>query len=211
MHEVLPYPPPDNDGINKTNLLWKIWTKPQATLAYLLDKHIDEHVSLFFVLGGIARAVARAAAQYSAHSTHKMSASAALIFAIIGGSISGIITYTGYSWGMSLIGGWLGGRATNDQFKIVLGWALVPSIATLAFLIPALSVLGGEFASTPLLTNTLLIGCGLAQIGLGIWSSVILLKGVVLIQKFGVGRALANVVLPGAVVIGLILLIASFW
>lgn len=211
MHEVLPYSPPDNGGINKTNLLRKIWTKPRATLAYLLDKHIDEHVSLFFVLGGIARAVVRATAQYAAHSTHKMSISAALLFAIIGGSISGIMTYTGYSWGMSLIGSWLGGRATNNEFKIVLGWALVPSIATLAFLIPALAVLNSEFASTPLLANTLLTGCGLAQIGLGIWSSIILIKGVVLIQNFGIGRALANVVLPGAVVIGLILLIASFW
>jgi hypothetical protein len=211
MHEILPYSPPDNGGINKTNLLRKIWTKPRATLAYLLDKHIDEHVSLLFVLGGIARAVARVAAQYSTQSTHKMGVSAALLLAVIGGSISGIITYTGYSWGMSLVGGWLGGKATNDQFKIVLGWALVPSIATLIFLFPALSALNGEFASTPLLVHTLLAGCGLAQVGLGIWSSIILTKGVILIQNFGVGRALANVVLPGVVVIGMILLMASFW
>jgi hypothetical protein len=67
-----------------------------------------------------------------------MGLSTSLILAIIGGSISGIITYTGYSWGMSLIGGWLGGRATNDQFKIVLGWALVPSIATLFFFVSCL-------------------------------------------------------------------------
>jgi hypothetical protein len=50
MHEVLPYLPPDNGGINKTNLLRKIWTKPQATLVYLLDKHSDEHISLFLYL-----------------------------------------------------------------------------------------------------------------------------------------------------------------
>jgi hypothetical protein len=208
MHEILPYSPPDNGGINKTNLLRKIWTEPQATLSYILANHIDEHVSLFFVLGGIARAVARAVAQYP---NHKMGASAALIFALIGGSISGIITYTAYSWGMNLIGSWLGGKATNDQFKMVLGWALVPSIATLLFLIPALAALGGEFASTPLLTDTLLAACGLAQIGLGIWASVLLIKGVIIIQGFSLGRSLANVVLPGAVVIGLVLLIASFW
>ncbi|GAA4502016.1 hypothetical protein GCM10023172_24720 [Hymenobacter ginsengisoli] len=211
MHEVLPYSPPDNDGVNKTNLLRKIWSKPRATLAYVLDKHIDEHVSLFFVLGGIARAVARVTAQYSSQPTHKMGLSTSLILAIIGGSISGIVTYIGYSWGLSLIGGWLGGRATNDQFKIVLGWALVPSITTLVFLFPALCVLNGEFTSTPLLADTLLASCGLAQIGLGIWSSVILIKGVILIQNFSIGRAMANVLLPGAVLIGLILLIASFW
>lgn len=211
MHEVLPYSPPDNGGINKTNLLRKIWTKPQATLTYLLDRHIDEHISLLFVLGGIARAVARVAAQYYTPSTHKMGVSASLLLAVIGGSISGIITYTGYSWGMSLVGGWLGGKAVNDQFKIVLGWALVPSIATLIFLFPALSALNGEFANSPLLVHTLLAGCGFAQLGLGIWSSIILIKGVMLIQNFDLGRALANVLLPGAVVIGAILLLASFW
>lgn len=211
MHEVLPYSPPNNGGIDKTNLLRKIWTNPRATLTYLLDRQIDEHVSLFFVLGGIARAVARVATQYATQPTHKMGVSAALLLAVMGGSISGIITYTGYSWGMSLVGGWLGGKATHDQFKIVLGWALVPGIATLLFLLPALSALNGEFASSPLLVQTLLAGCGLAQLGLGVWSSIILIEGVVLIQNFGVGRALANVVLPGAVVIGLLLLVASFW
>ena len=210
MHEVLPYSPPDNGGINKTNLLRKIWTKPGNTLAYLLDNGIDEHVSLFFVLGGIARAVARVATQYTTQSTHKMGISAALLLAVISGSISGIITYTGYSWGMSLVGGWLGGKATNNQFKIVLGWALVPSIATLIFLLPALSALNGAFAGSPLLVHTLLAGCELAQVGLGIWSSIILIKGIMLIQHFSVGRALANVVLPGAVVVGAILLIAIF-
>jgi hypothetical protein len=208
MHKVLPYLPPDNGGINRSNLLRKIWTKPQAVLIYVLANQIDEQVSLFFVLGGIARAVARAVTQYP---THKLGGSAALLLAIVSGSISGMITYTGYSWGMSLIGGWLGGKAPNAQFKIVLGWALIPSITTLLFLIPALSALSGEFASTPLLTNTLLVGCGLAQIGLAIWSTVILLKGVALIQGFTIGRSLANVLLPGIIVVGLILLIASFW
>ena len=208
MHEVLPYLPPNNGGINRTNLFRKIWTEPQATLRYILANRVEEHVSMFFVLGGIARAVGRAIAQ---HPTHKTGGAAALVFAIIGGSISGMITYTSYAWGMSLIGGWLGGKATNDQFKLVLGWALVPTIAALLLLIPTLSALSGEFASTPLLTSTLLIGCGLAQLGLGIWSSVILVKGVLLIQSFTVGRALANVLLPGAIVVGLILLIASFW
>jgi len=208
MHEVLPYSPPNNGGINRTNLFRKIWTEPRATLNYILANRINEHVSLLFVLGGIARAVGRAIAQ---HPTHKMSGAAALVLAIVGGSISGIITYTGYAWGMSLAGGWLGGKATNDQFKIVLGWALVPTIATLLLSIPTLAVLSGEAASTPLLTHTLLVGGGVLQLGLGVWATIILLKGVALIQGFTIGRSLANVLLPGAVVVGLILLIASFW
>lgn len=208
MHNVLPYSPPENGGINRTNIFRKIWTEPRATLRYILTNHVDEHVSLLFVLGGIARAVGRAIAQYP---THKMGGAAALVFAIVGGSISGIITYTGYAWGMSLAGGWLGGKATTDQFKMVLGWALVPTIATLLLSIPTLAVLSGEAASTPLLTHALLAGCGLVQLGLGLWATIILLKGVTLIQDFTIGRALANVLIPGALVVGLVLFIASFW
>jgi hypothetical protein len=210
MHEVLPYSPPNNSGINRTNLFRKIWTKPRATLSYILVNRVDEHVSMLFVLGGITRAVGRAITQYP---TNKMGGALTLILAIIGGSISGMITYTSYAWGMSLIGGWLGGKASIDQLKTVLGWALVPTITTLLLLIPTLAALSGEVPGVagPLLSSPLAVVCAFLQMGLGIWSTVILLKGIALIQKFTIGKSLANVLLPGAVLIGLILLISSFW
>lgn len=207
MHEILPYSAPNKGGINRTTLLRKIWTEPQATLTYLVANSIDEHVSLLFVLGGIARAVSRAAAG----APSKTGASAALLFAVIGGSISGIITYTAYSWAMSLVGGWLGGKASTYQFKIVLSWALIPTIATLLFSVPILYLFDGASVSNSLLTDALLTGCSLAQLGLSIWAVIILIKGVMIIQRFEVGRALANMVLPGVAVVGVIVLIASFW
>lgn len=209
MHEVLPYSPPTNGGINRANLFRKIWTEPRATLSYVLANRVDEHVSMFFVLGGITRAVGRAITQYP---TNKMGGVLTLILAIVGGSISGMITYTSYAWGMSLIGGWLGGKASSDQLKTVLGWALVPTIATLLLLIPILAALSGEVLGVAgLLFGPLAMACALLQLGLGIWSTIILLKGVALVQGFTIGKSLANVLLPGVVLIGLILLIASFW
>ncbi|MGI4762116.1 MAG: YIP1 family protein [Janthinobacterium lividum] len=210
MHKVLPYSPPDNGGINRTNLFRKIWTEPRATLSYILANQVDEHVSLLFVLGGITRAIGRAITQYP---TNKMGGATTLILAIVGGSISGMITYTGYAWGMSLMGGWLGGKASSDQLKTVIGWALVPTIATLLLLIPTLAVLSDEVSGMagPLLPNSLALACALLQIGLGIWSTVILLKGVALVQEFTIGRSLVNVLLPGALLIGLILLVSTFW
>ena len=210
MHEVLPYSPPDNRGINRTNLFRKIWTEPRATLSYILANQVDDHISMLFVLGGITRAVGRAITQYP---TNKMGGAGTLILAIVGGSISGMITYTGYAWGMSLTGGWLGGKASNAQLKIVLGWALVPTIASLLLLIPTLAVLSGEVISVagPLLSSLLTMACAFLQIGLGIWATAILLKGVALVQGFTIGRSLANVLLPGAVLVGFILLISAFW
>ncbi|MGI4864517.1 MAG: YIP1 family protein [Janthinobacterium lividum] len=205
MRESSSYPTSESGNSTKANLLRKVWTEPQATLRYSLAKCPDEYVTRLFVLGGITRAVGRAIAHYPGH---QMSAAASLIFAIIGGSISGVITYTAYAWGMSLAGSWLGGEASSDQFKTVIGWALVPTIASL-LLLPTLAVLGGEGPSLPLLPNALLLGCGLVQIVLGGWSTIILLKGVALVQGFRLGRSLVNVLLPGALLLIVILGVAS--
>ena len=202
MHESSSYPAPASGNITKDNLLRKIWTEPQATLRYILARCPDEYVMRLFVLGGITRAVGRAISQ---HPGHQMSAAGSLIFAIIGGSISGVVTYTAYAWGMSLTGDWLGGKASSDQCKTVIAWASVPTIASLVLLLPTLAVLGGEGPSLPRLPNAMLLGCGLIQIVLGGWSTIILLKGVALIQGFSLGRSLVNVLLPGVLLLAGIL------
>lgn len=210
MQESSPYLSPESGNITKANLLRKIWLEPQATLRYVLARCPDEYVTRLFILGGIARAVGRAAGHYPGS---KLSVAASLVFALVGGSISGMVTYTAYAWAMRLLGGWLGGKASSNQFKTVLGWALVPAATALLLLLPALAIQSGELPIPKLtwLPNTLLIGCGLAEIVLGSWSTIILVQGVALIQGFTLSRALANVLLPGTVLLGTILLIATFY
>ena len=164
---------------------------------------------MLFVLGGIARAVGRAAS----HPASKTNAAGLLLLAVVGGSISGIMTYTIYAWGLSLTGRWLGGKASTAQFKTVLGWALVPLISSLALLIPTLAVLGGEAPMLPisLPPSALVIGCGVLQLVLSTWSVTILLQGITLIQPFGIGKALLNMLLPGGLVIGAFLAFTALW
>ncbi|MGI4741888.1 MAG: YIP1 family protein [Janthinobacterium lividum] len=211
MHRVLPYSESDYEGIGKHNLLTSIWRRPRATLVFILAKQPDEYISILFFLGGIARAVERAISQQR---SDKMSVGAMLLLAIVMGSTSGWITSSLYAWGMTIVGRWLGGTDDNDQFKTVLAWAQVPSIAGLLLLVPALVVFKGDSLrevrlAYPLLTHSVWLVVGLVEVGLGSWSVAILLKGVALIQGFSTARALANILLPGSLVVAFIFLIAG--
>jgi hypothetical protein len=211
MHKALPYSESDYEGIGKHNLLTSIWGRPRATLVFILAKQPDKHISILFFLGGIARAVERAISQLR---SDKMSAGTVLLLAIVMGSISGWITSSLYAWGMTIVGRWLGGTDDNDKFRTVLAWAQVPSIAGLLLLVPALDILKDDSLrevrlTYPLLTHSVLLVIGFAEIVLASWSVVILLKGVALIHGFSTARALANVLLPGSLVIAFILLIAG--
>nr|GFD29320.1 hypothetical protein [Tanacetum cinerariifolium] len=144
----------------------------------------------------------------------KTSAGAILLLAIVMGSISGWITSSLYAWGLTIVGRWLGGEADNERFKTVLAWAQVPVATGLLLLWPALVFLkDGSFQALrqayPLLTSGVLPLLFAAKVVLGSWSVAILLKGVILIQGFSPGRALANMLLPGALVVAFILLIAG--
>jgi hypothetical protein len=211
MHKVLPYSENDYEGINKRNLLTSIWRRPRATLVFILAKCPDNYISILFFLGGIARAVERAISQQR---SDKMSVGAMLLLAIVVGSISGWITSSFYAWGMTIVGRWLGGKADNEKFNTVLAWAQVPSIAGLLLLWPTLVFLKDDSfcevrLTYPLLAHSVLPMLLLAKVLLGSWSVIILLKGVTLIQEFSIARALANILLPGSLVVVFILLIAS--
>lgn len=138
-----------------------------------------------------------------------MSTTSILLLALVGGGLFGWITYLLYAWGMSVTGQWLRGRSNYDTFRTVLAWSLVPSITTLLFLMPEVAVFGDSLFKSDLVvyslaSRTLAIAGGLAQLVFSIWSLVILIKGIMLVQNFSLGRALANMILPGGIVIAFV-------
>jgi hypothetical protein len=209
MQEALPESEATRPAISEDTLLSKLWTQPKATLTYILGYCPDKYLSVLFMLGGIVRALDRAS---SKHEGDHFSTAGIIALAVIGGSISGWISYSLYAWGMRVAGNWLGGRASTEEFKTITAWSLVPSIVGLLFLIPEVAILGDslfkrnqEVAS--LLESSILTMCALGEAALAIWSFVLLVKGTQIIQDFSVGRALANIVLPAIVVIVPILLL----
>jgi hypothetical protein len=209
MHETLPESEADGSAISEDTLLSKLWTQPKATLTYILGYCPDKYVSVLFMLGGIVRAIDRAS---SKNQGDHLSTAAILMLAVISGSISGWLSYSLYSWGMRVTGNWLGGRASTDEFKTIMAWSLVPSIAGLLFLIPEVAILGDKLFRTTqetasALEDGILTVCQIGEVVLSVWSFVLLVKGTRIIQGFSVGRALANILLPAIVIIAPILLL----
>jgi hypothetical protein len=213
MQEIVPQPNAASSGISEDTLLSKLCTQPKATLTYILTYCPDKYLSVLFMLGGIVRAIDRAS---SKNQGDHFSTAAILALALIGGSISGWISYSIYAWSLRVAGNWLGGRARTNEFKTIVAWSLVPSIAGLLLLLPEIAILGDSlFKSkqddTSGLETSILTICNLGGVVLGIWSFVLLVKGTQLIQEFSVGRALANIILPIIViVVPILLLVLAF-
>ena len=209
MHETSTGPNYEEAVITEHNLLQKLWFHPTATLRFVLANCPDKYVPALLVLAGIVRAIDRAAAKNQGDT---MSLTGVLFLAIVGGGVFGWLTYLLYAWGIRVTGQWLGGRGDYDTFRTVLAWSLVPTIATLLLLLPEIAVFGDSFFKSELevyslASRTLAIASGLAQIVCSIWTFIILLRGIMLVQDFSLSRALVNMLLPGGVVVGFVLVL----
>ncbi|MCB2409822.1 Yip1 family protein [Hymenobacter lucidus] len=202
--------------IQADNALSQIWFKPKRTLAFLLANHPDKYVLPLLVLGGITRAIDRASMKDMGD---KMSTATILLTAVLGGGLFGWLSYYLYAWLLSTTGRWLQGTASSHKFRTVIAWALVPSVVSLALVLPEVVVFGEDlFKSEPENTshfNNIMWGVvSLLQATLGIWTIVILVKGTALVQNFTTGKAILNLILPGLVVFApfmlLLLLIEAF-
>ena len=201
-------------SIDYNNLLTKIWFNPKNTLEYILKNHYDKDVTIFFILGGIVRAIDRATGN---NMGDDMSTIEVLTIAIISGALFGWITYYIYAWAISVTGRWLNGKSKPAHFRTIIAWALVPSICSLILLVPEVMIFGDDlFKSEPinqsLFLDISLISFLVLKITLSTWSMVIVVKGISLIQNFGIWKSILNMILPGlAILITIIILVLVFY
>lgn len=198
------------NDINEGNLFFKIWLKPKETLTYILSNCPDRFVLLLFALGGISRSIDRAASKGMGDTVSTISI---LSIAIIAGGLFGWMYYFFYAWLLEATGKWLKGTASYSQFKTILAWSMIPAISSLILLIPELLIFGEDVFKSELsnpngITDGIFMLFGLLEITLGIWTLVIFIKGVCLIQNFSVGKAILNSILPALLIVIPIVLIA---
>ena len=199
----------EDTEITDKNLFIKIWTKPTKTLTYILDKCPTKHVTLLLILAGITNSIDNAISRGTGDS---MSITTVLISAVIIGGLFGWLGYYIYAWALSATGRWLKGKAINAEFRTIIAWSSVPAICSLVLLIPQLLLYGDElFKSEPMLDTEILyytmIGFGIIEFCIAIWSIVIMVKGIMIVQDFGIGKSILNMFLPGLILIIPILLI----
>lgn len=184
--------------LSEKKLLFTIWLKPKQTFTYILKYCPDKFVILFFVLGGIGRAIDRAV---NRNMGDELSLGVILAIAIIGGALFGWISYYFYAWLLKVSGKWLKGEASTNKYRTVLAWSIVPQVLSLLLVVPQILLFGNGFFSSEFEEPSLALGIsllifGLIDIALGIWSLVILVNGIMVIQNFGAGKAFLNAILP---------------
>ncbi|NRB59279.1 MAG: YIP1 family protein [Winogradskyella sp.] len=200
--------------IEEGKLLYQIWFQPKETLKYILKNCPEKYMIVLFMLGGIVDAISRASDKGLGDSRSTLSV---LLIAFLFGGIFGLITNFIYAWALSVTGQWLKGKANASKFRTVIAWSLVPSIASLFLIIPELIILGDDLFKSEPIVDTAVNSIawfifGIMEITLGVWTIIILVKGIAMVQNFTIGKAILNMILPILIILAplmLLLLIVS--
>ena len=188
-------------SINEKDLLITIWTKPKVTLEYILKYCPNKYVNVLLMFGGVANAV-NLNYQYFV-GDKSFSTILFLIVVVLGGVLGWLAGYIEAAL-LSWVGEWLNGRADTNQFMTVIAWSAIPSICSLILVIP--NIMMGDLEPS-LLTRVLYYFISGLELAVSIWSAIILIKGISLVQKFKIGKAILNACLPAIVIIVPILMI----
>ncbi|MCF4101912.1 YIP1 family protein [Gillisia sp. M10.2A] len=196
-----------NNKIAINSVFETIWLKPTASLKFIIRNYPRKYVTVLLMLGGVVNSVDRAS---RIGMGDDMSLAAVLIISLGLGAGLGWISFYIYAYTLSITGNWLKGSSEPKEFRTIIAWSLVPSIAGLLLLIPEILFFGDEVfksnvSNTSLSFNPAKLIFGAVELIFWLWSVVILVKGIKIIQKFSTGRALANMMLPVGIIMGVIL------
>jgi len=188
------------ESFTDKEIFTKIWIQPRAVLRYIHLNRYDKYVTVLLVFAGISRAFDRAATRDLGD---KLSLIGILGSCIIFGGLLAWLTYYIYSGLISWTGKWLNGQGDTNSILRVLAYGMIPSVISLIVLIPQIGIYGieifkadGDISSEGLASNILVYGSIALELILGICTIIFCLIGISEVQKFGIGKAILNCLLP---------------
>lgn len=189
----------------------KLWSEPRLVFRFIHDHHYDKYTHVLLILAAIVRGLDQAATKSMGD---KMSLPAVLAISIIAGGIFGWMSYYIYAAMTSWTGKWLKGEADTTSLLRVLAYAMTPSILSLLILIPQIAIFGnGIFQSEINLEDNNTASSAfyyislLVELTLGIWTLCFIVVGISEVQKFSIGKAILNLLLPALIILAIVTLI----
>lgn len=189
----------------------KLWTMPRSVFAFIHEKKYDKYVMALLVFAGISRAFGRAVEKNMGDDFGLIGVIAA---SVLLGGLLGWISYYLYAALLSWTGKWLDGKGDASSLIRIIAYALTPTVVGLLLLIPQIAIYGielfksdGDIYSGGIVSNLIFYGSILAEFILGLWTIVLVVIGVSVVQEFGIGKAILNVILPVLVIFVPILLL----
>jgi hypothetical protein len=198
------------DVLSDQDIFTKIWTEPRRIFKFINETKYEKYLYILMFLAGVSSAFDRAS---SKNMGENYSIFVIVFICILMGGLLGWISYYIYAALLSWTGKWLDGSGDTSSIFRMIAYAMIPSVVSLIFLIPQIAVYGGNlfkdidytFEST--LANIIFWISVFCEVGLSIVTLVFTVIGLSVVQKFSIGKAIVNLLLPIAVILLPILLI----
>jgi len=180
--------------INIPYILKNIWFRPSKVLELIVTSKNRDNVYVLLFFGGIAYSF------YKAIDKGELDFSSIYSVVIFRGILGWLVFYIFTSL-LSFTGEWIGGKAEGGQYRTVLAWSMIPAIVGLFLLIPGYMIFGNDlFYNTQEIYQfediSSYIGFRILYFILNLWSVIIFIKGIKIIQNFSTLRAVGNLFLP---------------
>ena len=201
------------DALSGQDIFTKIWTEPRRVFKFINDTQYEKYLYILMIFAGIVRAFDRASSKDMGDHSSLLT----IVFScIIGGGMLGWISYYIYAALLSWTGKWLNGAGNTSSIYRMMAYAMIPSIMALVFVFLQIAVYGqGYFKSnTDFLESNIIrsivfwISFSMEML-LSFASLVLMVIGLSEVQKFSIGKAIVNLILPIAFIVVPIVLIVS--
>ncbi|WP_276372708.1 Yip1 family protein [Chryseolinea sp. H1M3-3] len=188
----------------------KLWSQPRLVFRYITDYHHDKYTHILLVLASIGRGLDRASTKNMGDT---MSLPTVLVMSIFVGGAFGWMTYYIYAALVSWMGKALNGVASTAMVLRILAYAMFPTILSLLVVILQIAFFGNRmFQSEVNLDDSSLFMQAfyyvalIIQVVFGIWTICFAVVGISEVQKFSIGKAILNLLLPGLLIVTIVFL-----
>jgi hypothetical protein len=194
---------PDIPAMDENMLLQTIWLQPRNTLLFIINRRPNKMVTFLLVLGG---AVAGLNNALEGGDLFIDSAYIKLAVGLLAGAIFGAVANMLIAAILAWSGRLIGGTGRYQRVLPAVAWSLVPTIAQIIPIFLMLGYFGVDVAvgyvdlsttSSQILFYILLF----LELCLTIWSALILITGLSIAHRFGIGKAVLNVLIPVLIIL----------
>lgn len=201
------------DALSDQDIFTKIWTEPRRIFKFINDTQYEKYLYILLIFAGIVRAFDRA----SSKDMGDYSSLFSIVFGcIILGGMLGWISYYIYAALLSWTGKWLNGVGNTSSIYRMMAYAMIPSIMGLVFVFLQIAVYGQgyfknntDYLESNIVGNIIFWISFTMQILLSLASLVFMVIGLSEVQKFSIGKAILNLILPILFIVVPIVLIVS--
>lgn len=195
--------------IDDSLMFFSILTKPTQTLERILKFYPGKYLHILIIGPAMAGTLYKNPVAVFGHGAWSiLLISVCIIVLWILGWIFLYLISALLSW----TGRMINGRADMDEFVMVIPWSYVPLIGLLILLIPEMIVFGDSLNHIDLkdqkqMKTVLYFIFKILELCLSVWSLVILVKGIAVVQQFIIAKAILNLILVTVVFVVFALII----